>query len=81
LGRRDFLLGLRALQVGFTEYLSQHLGLPWTLLVATGDFLSLYGAAVAFLASRTRVSSAIIWLLIVGNFLWGQTTCSRDPMQ
>jgi hypothetical protein len=26
---------------------------------------------VAFLASRTRVSSAIIWLLIAGNFLWG----------
>lgn len=57
--------------MAFTGYLSQHLGLPSALLVVTGDFLLLYGAAVAFLATRTHVSSAIIWLLIVGNFSWG----------
>jgi hypothetical protein len=59
------------LQVAFTGYLSQHLGLPSVLLAGTGDFLLLYGASVAFLATRTQVSGAIIWLLIVGNFSWG----------
>jgi hypothetical protein len=59
------------LQVSFTGFLSQHLGLSPTLLTATGDFLLLYGAAVAFLATRTRVPRAIIWLLIVGNCAWG----------
>jgi hypothetical protein len=61
------------LQVAFARPLSQYSGLPPSLLAESGDFLLLYGAAVAFLATRTRtrVPGAVIWLLIVGNFAWG----------
>ena len=58
-------------QLAFTRFLSGHLNLPPTLLAATGDFLLVYGAAVAFLATRDHVPRAIIWLLIVGNCVWG----------
>jgi hypothetical protein len=60
-----------ALQVAFTGFLSRLLGLSPSLLAATGDFLLVYGAAVGFLATRTRVPGAIIWLLILGNCAWG----------
>jgi hypothetical protein len=58
------------LQVSLTTVLSERLGLPATLLVDTGIFLLLYGAAVLFLATRIRVASAIVWLLIAGNMAW-----------
>ena len=58
------------LQVSFVRPLSQYLGLVPTLLAGTGEFLLLYGAAVAFLAMRARVPLAVIWLLIVGNIAW-----------
>jgi hypothetical protein len=59
------------LQVSFVRPLSQYLGLAAALLAGTGDFLLLYGAAVAFLATRARAPAAIIWLLVVGNIAWG----------
>jgi hypothetical protein len=59
------------LQLVFTGFLSEHLSLPPALLAATGNFLLVYGAAVAFLATRAQVPRAIIWLLIVGNCVWG----------
>jgi hypothetical protein len=40
-------------------------------LATTGDFLLLYGVAVAFLAMRARAPTALIWLLIAGNVAWG----------
>jgi hypothetical protein len=58
-------------QVAFTRSLAHDLGFPPMLLLATGNFLLLYAAAVAFLATRARASSAIIGLLIVGNLVWG----------
>jgi hypothetical protein len=59
------------LQVSFVRPLSQYLSLTPALLAGTGDFLLLYGAAVAFLATRARAPAAIIWLLVVGNIAWG----------
>ena len=40
-------------------------------MAGAGDFLLLYGAAVAFLATRARTPAVIIWLLVVGNIAWG----------
>jgi hypothetical protein len=51
--------------------LSQHLGLAPALWASSGDFLLLYGAAVAFLATRARAPVAVIWLLVVGDVAWG----------
>jgi hypothetical protein len=59
------------LQVALTGPLSLYFGLSLTLLMGTGVFLLLYGAVVAFLATRSRVPGAILWLLIVGNTVWG----------
>jgi hypothetical protein len=58
------------LQVIFTASLSERLGLPAILLADTGEFLLLYGAAVAFLAARIRAPAPIIRLLIAGNIAW-----------
>jgi|SRR5271163_2782608 len=58
------------LQVSLATVLSERLGLPAALLADTGIFLLLYGAAVLFLATRIRVPSAIVWLLIAGNLAW-----------
>jgi hypothetical protein len=58
------------LQVTLTDFLDLHFGLPHALLTGTGFFLLLYGAIVAFLAARPRVSRAIVALLIFGNIAW-----------
>jgi hypothetical protein len=58
------------LQVSFLRPLSQHLGLAPALLAGSGEFLLLYGAAVAFLATRARAPTAILWLLVIGNIAW-----------
>jgi hypothetical protein len=58
------------LQVAFTGTLTEWLGLPTTLLAGTGEFLLLYGVVVAFLATRIRVPTVIVWLLIAGNIAW-----------
>jgi hypothetical protein len=58
------------LQVIFTAMLSERLGLPAMLLGDTGEFLLLYGAALALLAMRNRAPATIIRLLIAGNIAW-----------
>jgi len=60
-----------AVQVAFTRSLAHDLGFSPMLLLTTGNFLLLYAAAVAFLATRARAPSAIIGLLIAGNLMWG----------
>jgi hypothetical protein len=59
------------LQVTLTGPMNSYFGLPQNLLMGTGVFLLLYGAVVAFLATRSQVPGAILWLLIVGNIVWG----------
>ena len=59
------------LQVTLAGPLSSYFGLSQDLLMGTGVFLLVYGAVVAFLATRTQVPIAILGLLIVGNIMWG----------
>jgi len=59
------------LQVALAGPLSSYFGLSENLLMGTGIFLLVYGAVVAFLATRTQVPVAILGLLIVGNIMWG----------
>lgn len=59
------------LQVALPVSLGKWFGLSPMLLLDTGAFLLLYGGVVAFLATRTRVSSVIVRLLIAGNIAWG----------
>lgn len=58
------------LQVFFTGPMSNLLGLPAGLLAYTGEFLLVYGAAVAFIATRRPPPAAIVWLLVIGNGGW-----------
>jgi hypothetical protein len=63
-----------ALQVAATGPMSEWLGLPTSLLAYTGEFFLLYGAAVAFLATRKQPPPALIWLLVIGNACWAAAT-------
>jgi hypothetical protein len=63
-------LACGSLQVAFVGTLKHWLGVPAAMLIGTGQFLLIYGAAVAFLATRIRVPGAIIWFLIAGNSIW-----------
>lgn len=44
--------------------------LPQALLADVGLFFIVYAAVVAFLATRARLPSLIVWIVIVGNALW-----------
>ena len=59
-----------AAQLGFTAALARLLNLPSTLLLGTGVFLVVYGAAVAFIATRNPVPRPVVWLLVFGNLGW-----------
>jgi hypothetical protein len=63
-------IGCGALQVLFTDPLVLLLKLPPPLLLATGWFLLAYAAAVAWIALRTPVPRALVWLLVAGNAGW-----------
>jgi hypothetical protein len=63
-------LATGALQLAFTDALASLLRLPSPLLVATGWFLLAYGAAVAFIATRSPVPRGFVWLFMVGNAGW-----------
>jgi hypothetical protein len=64
-------LACALLQTLATGILARELGLPETLLLRTGYFLLVSGAIVAFLATRVRTPSAVIWALILGDAFWG----------
>jgi hypothetical protein len=64
-------LACGVLQLTLGDPLNQLFSLPAGLLVDTGVFLLVYGAAVAALAMPARVPGAIVWVLIVGNIGWG----------
>ena len=63
-------LATGALQVVFTDALSQWLSLPASLLLETGVFLLAYAAAVASIALRNPIPRPVVWLLVVGNLGW-----------
>jgi hypothetical protein len=63
-------VGSGALQLLFLEPLARLLNLPSALLFGTGVFLVAYGAAVAFLATRSPIPRPVVWLLVAGNLGW-----------
>lgn len=59
-----------ALQLLLTGLLASLLGLPETLLVASGWAIFGYVALISFIATRQFVPAPLVWLLIGANFLW-----------
>ncbi len=53
-----------------SKALSPLFGLPAALLAGTGLFCLAYAALLAWLSSRPRQATALIWLVIVGNGVW-----------
>jgi hypothetical protein len=52
------------------SYIDALLGLPVSLLRGAGLLLVPYVAFVAFVATRPRIESAAVWLVIACNVLW-----------
>ena len=59
-----------ALQLLLSGLLASLLGLPETLLVATGWALFGYVVLISFIATRQFVPEGLVWLLIIANLLW-----------
>lgn len=53
--------------------------LPPGLLRAAGLFLLVYAAVIAWLAMRSAVPRAMLWLLVVGNLVWA-VECAVLPL-
>ncbi len=58
------------LQLAAPEWLSQRLLLPRALLIETGIFLVGYTLLLVLLARSSRVWSALIGIIIIGNVGW-----------
>ncbi len=58
------------MQVLLAKQLSELLGLPVGLLVASGWAIFGYVALIALIATRQPIPQALVWLLIVANGLW-----------
>jgi len=63
-------LATGALQVAFTQPLSQLLALPAPLLAATGWFMLAYAAAAAWVGTRLPVPRALVAVFAAGNLGW-----------
>ncbi|MDI1237638.1 MAG: hypothetical protein PSV26_09180 [Polaromonas sp.] len=59
-----------ALQLLLTGWLAALLGLPETLLVASGWAILGYVALICFIATRQWMLAGLVWLLIGANLLW-----------
>lgn len=59
-----------ALQLLLTGLLASLLGLPETLLVASGWAIFGYVALISFITTRQFVPAGLVWLLIGANLLW-----------
>ncbi|WP_372828126.1 hypothetical protein [Polaromonas sp.] len=58
------------LQLLLADQLAAVLGLPVSLLVASGWVIFGYVALIAFIATRPFIAHAGVWLLIAANGLW-----------
>ncbi|MDD2925423.1 hypothetical protein [Rhodoferax sp.] len=58
------------LQVLVPGQMSTLLALPVALLTYSGEFLLLYAALVAWIASRVPLPRTLVWLLLAGNLAW-----------
>ncbi|MEO8024166.1 hypothetical protein [Polaromonas sp.] len=59
-----------ALQLLLTALLASLLGLPETLLMASGWAILGYVAGISFIATRQFVPTSLVWVLIGANLLW-----------
>ena len=62
--------GAALLQLGAASWLAELLVLPRALLVETGGFLAAYTLLLVVLARSTRVWSAVVAVVVVGNVAW-----------
>jgi hypothetical protein len=58
------------LLVGGGSFLAEFLTLPDPLLRYTGLALLPYAAVVAYIATRQRLSRAVVWAVVLLNVLW-----------
>ena len=61
---------IAALHLALPDTLHDALGLPPTLLTATGLFLAGYVLVLVVLARSSAVWSALVWLVVAGNVGW-----------
>jgi hypothetical protein len=57
-------------QLALASTLSEWLRLPSEMLMATGAFLVGYVIVLTVLARSARISSAWVWLVVIGNVAW-----------
>jgi hypothetical protein len=58
------------LQLGATGSLSELLDLPPALLWSAGEFFVVYALLLVALATRARLWSALVMVVVVGNSMW-----------
>ena len=58
--------GLLALNARLDDWL----GTPTALSIGAGVFLLAFAGVLALLASRARISPAVVWVIIIGNLGW-----------
>ena len=58
------------LLAGGAAYLTNILGLPEPLMRNAGFFLLLYAAFVGYVGTRARLSTVMIWMIIIANTIW-----------
>lgn len=63
-------LGCGALQLAVPDALPRLLGLPPSLLLATGAFLVAYALVLAWVASRPQLPRPLVALFAAGNMGW-----------
>ena len=68
------------LQLAAAERLSALLDLPANLLWGSAEFMLAYAAVTLLMASRNRLPSALVLLIIAGNVLWG-VACVALPLE
>ena len=58
------------LLAGGAAYLTNILGLPEPLMRNAGFFLLLYAAFVGYVGTRARLSTGMVWMIIIANTIW-----------
>jgi hypothetical protein len=62
--------GVGVLQLAVAQQLVTALELPRLMLVGTGEFMLVYAAALVWLATRARLWSAAVKVIVYGNLAW-----------
>ena len=68
------------LQLAAADRLATLLELPRSLLLGSGEFMLVYALALLLMASRPRLPSALVMIIVVGNLLWA-AACVALPLE